>query len=189
MTHSPHTAGRAESPTVANLLARYAEARQRLLSVAPPPPERPLGRRVVIRPQPHRPDYVPPAKRLPTVIITEETKQRVHDILVLAQAERNNEPLDPNRWLDIVHEVCAKHCITKAELMSVRRARNIVAARHEAMWRMSKETTMSLPAIGRRMGDRDHTTVLHGIRKYQAKVDGGVYVMPRYGRAAEAAAQ
>lgn len=179
ISHSPHTAGRAES-----LTRHYEEVRTRLFNGPPPPPERPR-KLVSIRPQPHRPDYVPPAKRLPTVIITEETKQRVHDILVLAQAERNNEPFDPNHWLDIVHEVCAKHCITKAELMSVRRARNIVAARHEAMWRMSKETTMSLPAIGRRMGDRDHTTVLHGIRKYQAKVDGGVY---HYGRWAMEAA-
>jgi hypothetical protein len=171
--------------TAETIIARYTEVRHRLRNLPPPPPE--SQRRLIrVRPQPHRPDYVPPAMRLPTVIITEETKQRVHDILVIAQ-ENRSEPLDAGHWHDIVREVCVKHEITKSELMSVRRARNIVAARHEAMWRMSKETSMSLPAIGRRMGGKDHTTVLHGIRRHEAKVRGEVYVMPRYGKALEGA--
>lgn len=171
--------------TASSLIAHYSEVRQRLRNLPPPPPER-QRKLVAIRPQPHRPDYVPPAQRLPTVVITEETKQRVHDILVIAQ-ENRAEPLDTGHWMDIVREVCAKHCLTKSELMSDRRARNLVAARHEAMYRMSKETTMSLPAIGRRMGHKDHTTVLHGIRRHEAKLRGEVYLMPRYGKAAEAA--
>ena len=81
----------------------------------------------------------------------------------------------------IMREVCDKHGISKSELLSPRRAVPIVAARHEAMYRMSKETTMSLPAIGRRMGGRDHTTVLHGIRKYEANLRGERYVRPTYG--------
>lgn len=82
----------------------------------------------------------------------------------------------------IMRDVCNKHGISKSELLSPRRAVPIVAARHEAMYRMSKETTMSLPAIGRRMGGRDHTTVLHGIRKYEASLRGERYVRPSYSR-------
>ena len=167
------------------LLKHYAEVKARLRNLPPPPPER-QRRLIKARPQPHRPDLVPAPVKFPMIIISEETKKRVHDILVIAQ-EARAEPIDPGHWMDIIREVCAKHGVTKAELLSIRRARNIVAARHEAMWRMSKETSMSLPAIGRRMGDRDHTTVLHGIRRHEAKTRGEIYLQPRYGKAAEAA--
>jgi chromosomal replication initiation ATPase DnaA len=42
-----------------------------------------------------------------------------------------------------------------------------VAARFEAMWRMARETGASLNQIGRQLGGRHHTTVLHGIRAYE----------------------
>jgi chromosomal replication initiator protein len=38
---------------------------------------------------------------------------------------------------------------------------------------LSKQlTTRSLPEIGRRFGDRDHTTVLHAIRKIEGEISG-----------------
>jgi chromosomal replication initiation ATPase DnaA len=46
---------------------------------------------------------------------------------------------------------------------------------------------MSLPQIGHRLGNRDHTTVLHGVRRYEAKLRGEVYRQPTYGKALEAA--
>ena len=39
------------------------------------------------------------------------------------------------------------------------------------MYRMKTETTMSLPKIGDRLGGKDHTTVLYGIRKHKAKME------------------
>jgi chromosomal replication initiator protein len=51
------------------------------------------------------------------------------------------------------------------DIVSHRRSRPICAARHAA-YRMARDLTfLSLPQIGQRIGGRDHTTVLHGVRK------------------------
>lgn len=84
---------------------------------------------------------------------------------------------------EIIREVCKKHQVTIPELKGIRRSRQFVIARHEASYRLSKETTLTLGQIGILVGGRDHTTILHGIRKHEAKLRGEVYVMPRYGKA------
>lgn len=72
-------------------------------------------------------------------------------------------------WRVILSEVCRKHGMTQKQVIGQQRNHNIVLARHEAMYRMAHETRMSLPMIGRRLGDRDHTTVLHGLRQHAAR--------------------
>jgi hypothetical protein len=67
----------------------------------------------------------------------------------------------------IVRTVAAFYNISPAELVSPRREQKLVDARHVAMHLARVLTSRSLPDIGRRMGDRDHTTILHGIRKVQ----------------------
>lgn len=54
---------------------------------------------------------------------------------------------------------------TLAELLSERRTKDIVRARHVAMYLASRLTVHSLPWIGRQLGGMDHTTILHGVRK------------------------
>lgn len=61
--------------------------------------------------------------------------------------------------------VCVAFEISKEEIDSRRRQRRLVIPRHIAMWLCSKLTPMSLPQIGRAFGGRDHTTVIHAIRK------------------------
>lgn len=75
-------------------------------------------------------------------------------------------PMMP-RWKIILREVANKHKLNVTDLLSTRRPRNIVAARHEAMYRMKTETSLSLPSIGKRLGGLDHTTVIHGLRRYE----------------------
>lgn len=48
------------------------------------------------------------------------------------------------------------------------RARVYVVPRQIAMWLIRKYTRLSLPAIGQIFGDRDHTTVIHAVRKVEA---------------------
>lgn len=48
----------------------------------------------------------------------------------------------------------------------------VVAARHHAMWLMRTHTELSLAAIGSLLGDRDHTTVIHGIAQHQDRMAG-----------------
>lgn len=70
-------------------------------------------------------------------------------------------------WKRIAAEVCAKHRVAWRDMFSTRRSKGMVAARHEAMWRIYNETSLSLPQIGKKF-DRDHTTILHAIRKMEA---------------------
>jgi hypothetical protein len=75
-------------------------------------------------------------------------------------------------WKIIIQEVCAKHGLRLPEVLGGRRSKPIVIARHEAFYRLSTETTMTLPQIGYRMGGKDHSTVIHGIRAYKARMAG-----------------
>lgn len=90
-----------------------------------------------------------------------------HEYLLLASVEQVAEPM---RWRVILAEVCHKHNITYSELVGDRRSKHLVKARHEAAFRLSRETEMSLPAIGRRL-NRDHTTILYGLRCYQERIE------------------
>ena len=56
----------------------------------------------------------------------------------------------------------------QADLISERRNRAIARPRQAAMWLAKQLTTRSLPDIGRRFGGRDHTTVLHAVRRIEA---------------------
>lgn len=66
----------------------------------------------------------------------------------------------------IVEEVAAKHGLTVHDLRCVCRAIKLVNARHEFFYRAATETTVAYAAIGRFLNDRDHTTVIHGIRRH-----------------------
>ena len=59
--------------------------------------------------------------------------------------------------------------VSKKDLHGNRRYREIVFARHFVMYWAVRLTPLSLPQIGRLMGDRDHTTVLHGSDSYPEK--------------------
>ena len=53
----------------------------------------------------------------------------------------------------------------QTDLLSPRRARDIVRPRQIAMYLCKQLTTRSLPEIGRKFGGRDHTTVIHAVRQ------------------------
>jgi chromosomal replication initiator protein len=73
---------------------------------------------------------------------------------------------------DIQKAVSEHYGMKQADLISERRNRAIARPRQSAMWLAKQLTTRSLPDIGRRFGGRDHTTVLHAVRRIEAlKVD------------------
>jgi hypothetical protein len=57
--------------------------------------------------------------------------------------------------------------LSKNDLLSARRTLNVARPRQIGMYLCKTLTLQSLPEIGRRFGGRDHTTILHGIRKIQ----------------------
>jgi chromosomal replication initiator protein len=68
--------------------------------------------------------------------------------------------------VDDIQKAAAEHFgLKQADLVSEARARAIARPRQAAMWLAKQLTTRSLPDIGRRFGGRDHTTVLHAVRR------------------------
>lgn len=67
----------------------------------------------------------------------------------------------------IVTAVAKHYGMTPTELVAQRRTKDIVRPRQVAMYLAKKLTTRSLPRIGRHFCDRDHTTILHSVRKIE----------------------
>ena len=72
------------------------------------------------------------------------------------------------RVRDIIIQECIRTGIPFSVLIGPSRLRSIAHARQYAMWRCRKETDASLKQIGLCFGDKDHTTVLHAIKKIEA---------------------
>lgn len=68
---------------------------------------------------------------------------------------------------DILRIVSRHYKVPRNELLSSRRSRDVVRPRQIAMYLAKSLTSRSLPEIGRRFGGRDHTTVLHSVRKVE----------------------
>ncbi|MBB3872122.1 chromosomal replication initiator protein [Brevundimonas mediterranea] len=70
--------------------------------------------------------------------------------------------------VDEIQKTVADHFnLKQADLLSERRTRSVARPRQMAMYLCKQHTTRSYPDIGRRFGGRDHTTVLHGVRKIE----------------------
>lgn len=70
--------------------------------------------------------------------------------------------------IEDIQRVVAKHYnVSRQELVSSRRTRVVVMPRQIAMYLSKTLTPRSFPEIGRRFGGRDHTTVLHAVRKIE----------------------
>lgn len=70
---------------------------------------------------------------------------------------------------DILKFVSRHYNVTRTDLLSARRTKTIVRPRQIAMYLAKTMTPRSLPEIGRRFGGRDHTTVLHAVRKIEGE--------------------
>jgi chromosomal replication initiator protein len=68
---------------------------------------------------------------------------------------------------DIQRVVSRHYSVSRSDLLSARRTANVVRPRQVAMYLAKTMTLRSLPEIGRRFGGRDHTTVLHAVRKIE----------------------
>jgi len=67
----------------------------------------------------------------------------------------------------VINKVADHFNITKEELCGKSRVSNIKTARQVAMFIMSKDLQMSTPKIALEVGVKDHTTVMHGIKKIE----------------------
>ena len=92
--------------------------------------------------------------------LTLETTQEVlHDLL------RAN---DRRVTIEEIQKRVAEHFnVRVADMHSARRARAVARPRQVAMYLSKQLTTRSLPEIGRKFGGRDHTTVMHAVKKVE----------------------
>jgi chromosomal replication initiator protein len=68
--------------------------------------------------------------------------------------------------IDEIQKKVAEHFNMRvADMSSARRSRSVARPRQVAMYLAKQLTTRSLPEIGRKFGNRDHTTVIHGVNK------------------------
>ncbi len=75
--------------------------------------------------------------------------------------------------IEDIQRIVARHYnVSRQELVSNRRTRVIVKPRQIAMYLSKTLTPRSFPEIGRRFGGRDHTTVLHAVRKIEELLTG-----------------
>ncbi|PCG08170.1 chromosomal replication initiator protein DnaA [Sphingomonas ginsenosidimutans] len=86
--------------------------------------------------------------------------------------------------IDQIQKAVADHFEMKPlDLVSARRARAVARPRQIAMYLAKRLTTRSLPEIGRKFGGRDHSTVIHAVRRIEElrdtdrDVDGAVRVL------------
>ena len=68
---------------------------------------------------------------------------------------------------EIQRKVAEHYNIRLSDLVGPKRVRTLARPRQIAMYLCKQHTTRSYPDIGRRFGGRDHTTVLHGVRKIE----------------------
>ncbi len=90
-------------------------------------------------------------------ITLDGTQEVLHDLLRTSDRQVTIE--------EIQKRVAEHFNIRQAEMGSARRARAVARPRQVAMYLAKQLTARSLPEIGRKFGGRDHTTVMHAVRK------------------------
>ncbi|MEZ5844513.1 MAG: chromosomal replication initiator protein DnaA [Hyphomicrobiaceae bacterium] len=98
-----------------------------------------------------------------TPITAEEADRILRDLVQSGENRRI-------RIEDILKVVSRHFGVPKIEILSQRRHRSVVWPRQIGMYLAKQLTQRSLPEIGRRFGNRDHTTVLHAIRKIEGEI-------------------
>ena len=109
-----------------------------------------------------------------TVAERPEIDVTLHYRLVVELNPTGSDSIEAKQTLQkIVSETCQQFGTTMKEMISERRARQILLARQVAMWKCRTRTDHSTPRIGR-FFNRDHTTILHAVRKIDAMIAAGL---------------
>jgi chromosomal replication initiator protein len=95
-----------------------------------------------------------------SAITLETAEAAIRDLI------RNREPKRV-KIEDIQKLVASHYNVSRSDILSERRTAAVVKPRQIAMYLAKVLTLRSLPEIGRRFGGRDHTTVLHAVRKIE----------------------
>lgn len=75
----------------------------------------------------------------------------------------------------IIAEVCEEFKVSQLDLLSKRRTADLVKPRFRVAYRLKTETLLSLAGIGRLL-NRDHTSIIHALRRYQSEAPDAAIV-------------
>jgi len=141
---------------------RMAEAaeRYRLSKLPPPPPPK-----VEIPQSPLLPDVK--VLTNPKPISEKEIDQILSKYRLVATIGISDYPYRSQTIKEFVKDVCRRHRLSEEELWSRSRKTRPKEARWELWYLIRKNLQLSLPHIGQRCGGYDHTTVMHGIRRWE----------------------
>lgn len=143
--------------TLEELHAHYKAVRARL--------DAPIKKEPAVRLIYPEPEKYPDPLDFPVAPITPDDIGDVGEIVeeaVVAPAVTTETPARR-----VLSEVAEKHKMPPMVFRSKSRDTAYVLCRQEASYRLKYELNFSLSQIGRLMGHRDHTTVLHAIRRYE----------------------
>ncbi len=98
-----------------------------------------------------------------TAVTLETAETAIRDLV------KNREP-KRIKIEDIQKLVASRYNVSRSDILSERRTAAVVKPRQIAMYLSKVLTLRSLPEIGRRFGGRDHTTVLHAVRKIEKQI-------------------
>lgn len=135
--------------------------------------------RIAARATPEKPLTVPkfiePVSLVPPVIETEswaDRQKRIHPEPWFSIVDEIDLPEPRRPTIEEIQRACCRYfSFTKTLLVADRRTAPVVYARQVAMYLAKTLTLRSLPEIGRKFAGRDHTTVLHAVRK----IDGLIF--------------
>jgi hypothetical protein len=111
----------------------------------------------------------PPAPQEPRITITQ--RERIEAEAAFRKWLSLSTVTAQHPWKTVCKVVTERTGISLAYLKGETRVARFVHARQITCWLLRKHTDMSLPTIGQRLGNRDHTTILHACRKVQALRD------------------
>jgi hypothetical protein len=134
----------------------YADVKKRLWGQPP----------VAVRPAPKPASEPPKPKWVVPPILDDE--------YVAMMTPREPRPIDatgfPPTIENIKRHVCYQTGVSKADMESQRRLAKFSRARQIVMYFARRLTKHPFAIIGQRLGGRDHTTVLHGVRLIEQKI-------------------
>lgn len=160
---------------------RHREARQRE-KAASKPPRKPEPASATVAPPVEPANVYRIAGRQSAIKLSDEwqwqlTQRECVESILLAERIYKSEDA-PITTVEIIKWACMDGKITREQFESHRKTNDLAYSRFKAFYLMNLYTKLSLPQMGRRAGGKDHTTVLHGIRRAKELIALGQWSPP-----------
>jgi chromosomal replication initiation ATPase DnaA len=149
-----------EPASVGEMLARYRDVKRRLY-----PPIGPTGGQTMTATEAEA--ILAFAIALPAFMTSRADESERRAAAAAATGNRRPTASAAQRARAAIAAVSSRTGVPVEEIFGRKRIPAIASARHEAIWRVRRVTNWSLPRVGRYFAERDHTTILHSIRRME----------------------